>query len=1108
MYNLFQRQKWITLLVLLCFGLALQAQKKQIVGTVTDKTNEPLAGVTIKVKGTKDATITDFKGTYSIKASSNATLIFSFLGMETLEVPIENRIVVNASLEDKALQLNEAVAIGYGSVRRKDLTGSVGKVNMAEINTAPVTTIDQALAGRIAGVNIVAADASPGAQAQVTIRGGSLSQDASPLYVIDGFPMENFDLATLDSKNIESIDVLKDASSIAIYGSRGANGVIIINTKQGTVGKTKVDYSYNFSMTAKPAMPKMMGPYEYVKMQQEIASKEGSSQYTTFKKMYLNNEKGDSTTLENYRNEAGYNWPDLLMAASPTQTHSLSINGGTAETKYNFNLGYVDQKGVILNTGMNRYNAQFSLDQRFNKSVKLQLKATHNTIITKTNSVMNNLRQYRPTSGLGGQDLLLAEVDSMMLSGGNLDTGIDPSVLVSPLQQAQNEQDVRTQGTTTVNGKLELRFLKDFVFTTSVGSTFINTDREQFYNSKTIQGLLYKRVASATASATAINVNGVNALIDNQDVTNFLNENLLTYKKKFNKDHSLDVTIGLTYQYSGFKTQTLRAINMTPDFEYLGLYNLSSGNITTSGSGTQTGYNGSANQLLSYLGRVNYSYLDRYLFTVNFRADGSSKFYKPNQWGYFPSCAFAWRLSNEPFMNSLKDVVSDAKVRLSTGSVGNNRGVSDFSYLLELGQLQKFRSYTYDGVTLNNGLTQYFYSNENLTWEKTTEYNIGTDWSLFNDRITLTADYYRRVTSDFLMAKNIPYYAGYFNGANTNNNGNTRFENVGSVLNQGLELTIGATLIQTKDVNWSVNLNGSYNTNKVLEIAQGNDILTQNSSDISALWIAKKGGNISQFYGFMTDGLYQYGDFTQNPNGTYTLKPGVVRFNVLKNSALGIQPGDRKYKDLNGDGIIDDNDRTILGSPLPFLTGGISSTVSWKGFSLSAFFQYSYGSKVLNYNALKFGESGRYWVRGNMYESFVNRWTPDNTNTDIPRIQESIGGGDASVTTPRVTDKFIEDGSFIRFKTLSLSYIIPSKIVSKLKLSNISVNVSAQNLALWTKYSGQDPEVSNYSGVNQKRGTGYTEITNTTSYSSMTGGMDNAAYPRSLIVSGGINITF
>ena len=1104
MYNLFQRQKWITLLTLLCFGLVLNAQKKQIVGTVTDKTNEPLAGVTVKVKGTKDATITDFKGTYSIKANANATLVFSFLGMETLETPIGNRIVVNASLEDKALQLNEAVAIGYGSVRRKDLTGSVSKVNMAEINTAPVTTIDQALAGRIAGVNIVAADAAPGAQAQVTIRGGSLSQDASPLYVIDGFPMENFDLATLDSRNIESIDVLKDASSIAIYGSRGANGVIIINTKQGTVGKPRVEYKFDFSMTMKPSMPKMMGPYEYVKMQQELASKEGLNQYSTFYKMYLNNGK-DSSTLDNYKNEAGYNWPDLLMANSPTQTHSLSVNGGTAETKYNFNLGYVNQQGVILNTGMNRYNAQLSLEQRFNKSVKLQLKATHNTIVTKANTVLNNMRQYRPTKGLGGQDLLLAEVDSSMLAGGNLDYGIDPSVLVNPLQQAENESDVRTQGTTTLNGKLELRFLKDFVFTTSVGGTFINTNREQFYNSKTVQGILYQKKTSNdpnSTSTTVINANGVNGTVDNQNVTNFLNENLLSYRKKFNKDHSLDVMLGLTYQYSEFKTQTMRVINMTPEFEYLGLYNLSSGNITTAGSGTQTGYNGSANQLLSYLGRINYTLLDRYLFTVNFRVDGSSKLFTTNEWGSFPSCAFAWRLINEPFMNSLKDVVSDAKVRLSTGSVGNNRGVSDFSYLLELGQLQKFRAYTYDGTSLTYGLTQYFYPSM-VTWEKTTEYNIGTDWSLFNDKLTLTADYYRRVTSDFLMAKNIPYYAGYFNGSNT------RYENVGSVLNQGLELTIGATLVQTKDVNWTVNLNGSYNTNKVLEIAQGNDVLVQGGPDnITALWIAKKGGNISQFYGFMTDGLYQYNDFTKNPNGTYTLNPGVVRFNTLKNANYGPQPGDRKYKDLNGDGIIDDNDRTTLGSPLPFLTGGISSTVSWKGFSLSAFFQYSYGSKVLNYNALKFGESGRYWVRGNMYESFANRWTPDNTNTDIPRILESTGGGDVSVSTPRVTDKFIEDGSFIRFKTLSLSYIIPAKVVSKLKLSNISVNVSAQNLALWTKYSGQDPEVSNYSGVNQKRGTGYTEITNTTSYSSMTGGMDNAAYPRSLIVSGGINITF
>ena len=495
--------------------------------------------------------------------------------------------------------------------------------------------------------------------------------------------------------------------------------------------------------------------------------------------------------------------------------------------------------------------------------------------------------------------------------------------------------------------------------------------------------------------------------------------------------------------------------------------------------------------------------MDRYLFTVNFRADGSSKFIKSNQWGYFPSGAFAWRLIQEPFMKGLKGVVNDAKIRISTGTVGNNRGVNDFSYLLELGQIEKKRAYTFDGNTLTNGLTQYFYSNPNLTWEKTTEYNIGTDWSLFDDRFTLTADYYRRITSDFLMAKNIPYYAGYFNGSNT------RYENVGNVLNQGIELTLGATLVKSKNLTWSVNINSSYNTNKILEIAQGNDVLVQGGPDnIIPLWVAKKGSSISQFYGFMSDGLYQYDDFYSNPNGTYTLKPEVVNFKTLKNANFPVQPGDRKYKDFNGDNVIDDNDRTTLGSPIPFLTGGVTTNVTWKGFSVQAFFQYSYGNKVLNYNALKFGESGKFWNRGNMYASFANRWTPENTNTDIPRILESTGGGDVSVATPRITDKFVEDGSFIRFKTLSVSYTVSKKVLQKIKLSNLMFVFSAQNIALWSKYSGQDPEVSNYGGVNQKRGTGYTELTNTTSYSSMTGGMDNAAYPRSLTLNGGINITF
>jgi len=1099
-----KKEKWVLLLILFSISFTLSAQKKAVYGTVTDEQKDPVIGASVMVKGTKEGTITDINGRFTIQTAVNKLLIIRYIGYQTTEVKVTNQPVLNVVLAEVATQLNEAIVVGYGTVKRKDLTGAVSKVNMDEINVAPVATLDQALAGRIAGVNIIAADGAPGAQAQVTIRGGSLSQDASPLFVIDGFPMENFDMATLDPKNIESIDVLKDASSIAIYGSRGANGVIIINTKQGVVGKPKVNYSYNFAMTMEPQMPKMMGPYEYVKMQQELSSKEGISYYNTFKKMYLD-DGTNQRTLDSYKDEAGYNWPDILMSNAPMQTHSLSMNGGTAETKYNLNFGYVDQNGTIMNTGMKRYNAQASLEQRLSKAIKLQFRANHSNISTKSNSVMRNMRQYRPTSGIGGLDLLAAELDKDMTAGGDLQYGLDPSILVNPLQQAENEQDIRKQANTQVNAKLEWRFLKNFVFTSSVGSTFVNTNREQFYNSKTIQGLLSEiRTSTDTTITTSkiLNVNGVNGYVDNQDVTNFLNENLLNYRKKFNKNHTLDVLMGLTYQHSGFKTQTLRAVNMTPEFEYLGLYNLSSAKAFTSSSGTQTGYNGSVNQLLSYLGRVNYTLMDRYLFTVNFRADGSSKFIKSNQWGYFPSGAFAWRLIQEPFMKGLKNVVSDAKVRISTGTVGNNRGVNDFSYLLELGQLEKKRTYTFDGATLTNGLTQYFYSNPSLTWEKTTEYNIGTDWSLFDEKFTITADFYRRITSDFLMAKNIPFYAGYFNG------GNTRYENVGKVLNQGIELSVGATLLKTKDLTWSVNVNSSYNVNKILEIAQGNDVLVQNGEDINTAWVAKKGSSISQFYGFMSDGLYQYDDFYSNPNGTYTLKPEVVRFATLKNANYPPQPGDRKYKDLNGDGIIDDNDRTTLGSPIPFLSGGLSTNVTWKGFNVQAFFQYSYGNKVLNYNALKFGESGRYWNRGNMYATFANRWTPENIDTDIPRILESTGGGDVSVSTPRITDKFVEDGSFIRFKTLSVSYTLPKKVISKLKISNLMLVASAQNIALWTNYSGQDPEVSNYGGVNTKRGTGYTELTNTTSYSSMTGGMDNAAYPRSLILSGGVNITF
>ena len=1115
-----RKEKWVLLMMLFSISFTLSAQKKQIVGIVSDELKEPLAGVTVVVKGTKDATMTDANGKYSIKAESNSVLVFSFIGMNSTEVKVNGQSIVNATLQEKAIQLGEAVSVGYGAVRRKDLTVSVSKVDMADVNRAPVGNIDQALGGRLAGVVVNSADGAPGSQAYITIRGASLTQDASPLYVIDGFPIENFDLNTIDSKNIENIDVLKDAAAISIYGSRGANGVILINTKQGVISKPRVTYGYNYSMNMKPDMPKMMNSYEYVALQQELAQKSTASNYSTFMRMYMDNWYTAATilsdtqktaiygphqvrTLEDYKNVPSYVWTDLLMHNAPTQTHTLQLNGGTVDTKYNVSLGYLDQTGTILGTGMKRLNGQASLDQKLSETLKASIKATNATTITNRNTVMNNMRQYRPTSGLGGADLLIAQLDTALLSGSTL-SGLDASLLVNPQQQAQNEYDLQTQSQTILNSKLEWRFLDHFSFSPSVGATFTNTKVNQFYNSLTVQGLDTKYKKS---DGTSFNTIGTNSKTSNQDVYSILTEELLTYKNKFGK-HSLDVLAGFTYQYSEYVKTVANFTNISQPFESLQFFQNGSGTYT---SGSDAPYAGSKNQMMSVLSRVQYGYDDRYLMTLSARSDGSSKFGPGHQWGLFPSASFGWRLSQEKFMRPLRNIINDAKIRASYGIVGNSRSVSDFSYLLELGNFQKQRQYefsqtdgAYNNSTLSPGFTPYFIANPSLTWEKTNELDLGTDLIFLDNRLSITFDYYNKTTDGFLMALDQPWYLGFYN--------TSIYSNVGSVSNEGYEITVNAMPVKTKRLSWSVNVNASFNHNKLLSLANGYNTFNQNNGNMQPLWLARVGESITQFYGYKSLGLYQPNDFIKNPDGTYALKTGVPYYKP-NDSQYPIQPGDVKYADLNGDGVVDDKDKTLLGSPLPFLTGGFSTVFSYDNWTLSAVFQYSVGNKVYNYNRFLFETSGANYKYGNMYESFTNRWTPTNTNTDIPAIL--MGGtqsGDRFNGTGNGTSvassRFVEDGSFIRFKTINLTYHLPKKWVAKILISDAQINFSAQNIALWTNYKGQDPEVSNYNTYSAPRGTGYSSFTNTNTFTSVAQGFDNAAYPRSLILNVGLNVTF
>lgn len=1085
---------------------ALSAQKEmmKITGTVKDSNGEGLPGVSVVVKNSTTATMTDISGFYSISVPNmQSVIVFSCLGYkgtENLAMNVNGTTITMSDREETKLE--EVVVVGYGTSKRRDLTGSVGKADMESMSKAPVTSFDQALGGRIAGVSVVSGGDQPGASSQITIRGGSISQDNSPLYVIDGFPVENMDMNSINPNDIESMDVLKDASSIAIYGARGANGVIIITTKRGMVSAPKVTYSFSSSFQQDINRPKLMDSYNFVKMQLDLDSIQSTAAVpvTKYHKAYLNPLIGinDASFYKNFQN---YDWLNLILRNGTITNHSIKVAGGTEDTKYTISGSALNQQGVIINTGMDRYESRLNLDQKFTKNLKLGFNAsvsksnTYGTNPSSTNGggVIESAWKYRPVSGVGNQDLLNSAIDSASVSD-----GLTPNDYINPLQQAQNEylRNINVNG--AVNAFLEYTFWKKFIFKTSGGYRATEARREQFYNSKTKQGMVYK-----DASGTVSNKNGINGSYGSSIVQNYLNENLLSYKNEIFSKHVLDAMVGFTYQFSDVNTYQFSSINIPQATEYLKMASL--------GGGTATGIlsSKSKNQLYSFLSRVNYTIADRYLLTGTIRGDGSSKFAPGRQWGYFPSGAFAWRFTSEPFMEGLQNVLNDGKLRVSYGSVGNNK-VSDFAYLSQFGNLQPALGYSF-GNNYQNGIQPYFVPNNQITWETTNEIDMGINLSFFGDRISIDGDYYQKKTKNFLISVAIPYMNGYGVGSST------QYQNVGELMNKGFELTLNTVNIKTKNFRWITNLNVSMNQSQLNELYGGYTGLSQFTSlpgvataGNPAAWVANVGGPIAQFYGYKWGGCYQYSDFDKQVDGTYVLKAGVPTYSNL------VQPGDAKYQDVSGDGVIDAKDITKIGTPLPKCTGGVGNKFSYQNLTLDIFFQWSYGNDILNANKYVFEQTGGYYPNGNQFASYADHWTPTNPSNDIPRLSSLKTDIDK---VARMSSRYIEDASFIRLKTVSVSYSLPKNFLKKLKIENLLFTASAQNLWTLTKYTGANPEASNFRSTNSSNspfggtgssgsGVGYSFVQPSSSYSALTPGYDYTAYPTTITVNFGASITF
>jgi len=1043
-----------------------------ISGTVRGVGGRILPGATVSVKNTNISTITNQEGVFQLtNVPSDAVLVVSFLGYERQEIKIGNRQTIDVVLSENETSVEEVVVIGYGTVDKKDLTGSVGIVKVEELTKAPVASFDQALAGRIAGVQVSAAeDGQPGSGMNIVIRGAnSLTQDNSPLYVIDGFPIENPENAGINPDDIESITVLKDASATAIYGSRAANGVIVIETKKGNVGAPVITLNSSVGPQMTTKTMEMLSAYEFVKYQIERYGDGGRARYTPAE-LDPSHASYDPAgkILESYRNVQAVDWQDELFQTGLTQIHNFSVRGGTKETKYSISGAAFDQEAIVINTGYKRYQTRISLDQTINKKFKVGMNANYSyqkgygqilgrTSATSSTTISGYLLYsvwgYRPVTGREGDDNY--ELGDIL--DGIVDEDVDDAssdFRINPLVSARNTLRDRYTNNFTTNAYATYDITKNLVLKVTGGLNGLMIRNDAFYNSKTVRG--------APVELRPNNINGVNGSIRNNRRFEWLNENILTYTQRFNKVHRLEVLGGMTLQ-SRRNTQDGFAANQVPN-EELGIYALAQGLPLENYIGA------SRSTLQSYFTRVNYNYKSKYLLTATMRADGSSKFAPSNRWGYFPSGAFAWSMGKEDFMKGIA-AVSDAKLRISYGVTGNNR-VSDFAYL-PAAEWNDLASYSFENIRYF-GLNMDRLSNPKLKWESTGQLDIGYDISLFKNRVNFVFDWYRKTTYDLLLNAQLPYTTGY----------STAYKNIGKVRNEGLEFTLNTVNIRNNKFVWESNFNISFNKNKIMALNENQDNMTSTISAFVSrmaqepLYIAEVGAPAAMFYGLVWDGVYQYSDFDEISSGVYRLKLDVPDNG---DSRTIIQPGDIKYKDINGDGVVDANDKTVIGNGLPIHMGGFTNNFSYKGFDLNVLFQWSYGNDLMNANRLIFEGNITNVHHFNQYASWADRWTPENPSNTIHRV----GGGGPQVISSRT----IEDGSYLRLKTIMLSYNIPQSFLKRAKINTLSVNVASQNLWTWTNYSGMDPEVSVHNSV-------------------LTPGFDFSAYPHARTLVFGLKARF
>lgn len=976
------RLRMMVCLIGMLLPMCMFAQQITVQGVVKDQTGETVIGASVMEKGTTNGTITGIDGDFSLNMFPNGTLVVSFVGYKTQEVQVKGQKQLQVVLSEDAEMLDEVVVIGYGTMKKSDLTGAVSSIGNKDIKDSPVSNLGQAIQGKISGVQIVDAG-KPGDNVSIKIRGLGSINNCDPLVVIDGVPTD-LGLSSLNMADVERLDVLKDASATAIYGSRGANGVVMITTKRGTEGKGKLAVSANYSFQNATNVPSLLNAAQYAELSNDMMVNSGRNP---------NPEWAHPSELG-----AGTDWMDELLRTGVMQNYTVSYSGGNEKSHYYVSGGFLDQSGIVKSVNYRRFTFQSNSDAQVLKWLKFSNNITFSADTKKSGSYnIGDALKALPIYPVKNEDGSWSGPDGNSEWYGSTRNPIGPTELNKSQTDGYNF---------LANLTAELTFTKWLKFKSTFGYDakfwFIDnfTPKYNWKPTPTEETSRYKS--------------------DNKSFT-YLWDNYFLFDHTFAEKHRVGLMAGMSAQWN-----TNDYLNAQKNvFMFDNVHEMDNGEEMYAIGGNETEW-----ALLSYMARVNYSYEDRYLLTATIRRDGSSRFGKKHRWGTFPSVSVAWRASQEKWFPK-NDYINDLKVRAGYGVTGSQASVGNYSYLAS------YNTSVYPfGISSGNqtALVSSTLANPYIHWEEVAQTNIGFDASLFNSRVMFSFDAYLKETRDMLVKASIPITSGFEDTTTT-------YTNAGKVRNQGIEMSLH-TINLTGELGWETNLTATYNKNKIKDL--NSDVPYYiNQINNSYVTMLAKDYPINVFYGYVTDGIFQ----NQSEVNTHAVQPGA-------------EPGDIRFRDLNNDGVINDSDRTVIGNPNPSWLFSMNNSLSYKGFELSVFLQGIAGNKIYNANNIdNTGMAAAY----NQTTDVLKRWQGEGTSNSMPRAVF----GDPNQNT-RVSDRFVENGSYLRLKNITLSYTFPKQWLQKAQIENARLSLSCENVATITGYSGFDPEVG-INGIDQNR---------------------------------------